>query len=144
MPGLLSLVSTVTGTLLQIPTAYTMWKAKQVTVSGPITFSKLISGISPAVSHGADGELTALVSPKNWADLMKDLASARRLDSSYNEKTLANGAQAVEYKYSGGKIVVVLHPFAKDGEIAVIPVDNYMRVGSDPDPTMKLADLQLQ
>jgi len=144
MPGLMAIVSTVTGTLLNLPTSYSMWKAKQVVVNGPLTFGKIVSGISPAVSHGADGELTCLVSPKNWADLIKDLASARRLDSSYNEKTLKNGAQAIEYKYSGGKINVVLHPFMKDGEAVVIPVDNYFRVGSDPDPTMKLADLQLQ
>jgi hypothetical protein len=145
MPGLMSILGTVAGTtLFNIPTNYTMWRAKQPIVSGPITFGKLLSGISPAVSHGADGELTALVSPRNWADLMKDLASARRIDASYKESKLSNGAQAIDYNYSGGALKIVLHPFMKDGEIAVIPVDNYFRVGSDPDPTMKLADVPLQ
>ena len=144
MPGLQNILGTTTGNLLAVSTNYTMWSAKQVTVTGPITFGKLLSGISPAVSHGANGKLTVLASPRNWADLMKDLASGRRLDASYSRQVLTNGAKKLAFSYENGDLDIVLHPFFKDGEISVIPLDNWFRAGSDPDPTMRLGDIPLQ
>lgn len=131
-------------THMNISTNFTMWRAKKVSVNGPITFGKIVSGISPAVAHGADGKFIGLASPRNYADLLKDLASARRLDASYSETKLTNGAQSVEYRYLGLKITMVVHPFMKDGEVVVFPPDNWFRIGSDPDPVMKLGDVPLQ
>jgi hypothetical protein len=144
LPGLIyqsGLAAAVTH--LGISTNYSLWRPSQVAVTGPITFGKLVSGLSPAVSSGVDGELIVLASARNWADLLKDAVSARRMDVSYNQTKLKNGAKALEYSYSGGDLRVILHPFMKDGEVIAFPTDNWFRAGSDPEPTMKLDDINL-
>lgn len=145
VPGLMNILGLATGsTYAGISTNYSMWLPKAVTVTGPITMGKLLSGISPAVAHGADGEFKVLLNARNFADAMKDIASSRRLDASYTEGTLKNGAQNIQYKYRGLTLDLVLHPFMKDGDCAVVPVENYFRIGSDPDPVMNLDGVNLQ
>lgn len=149
MPGLMNIAGTGAGsTLFGISTNYSMYRAKQVGVTGPITMGKLISGISPAIAHGADGEFTVLTNSRNFADLNKDMSSARRLDASYTSGTLKNGAKKISYQTAGAggdlALNIVLHPFMKDGDTIVFPVPNWYRVGSDPDPTMQLAGDRLQ
>jgi peptidoglycan hydrolase-like protein with peptidoglycan-binding domain len=145
MQGMLNIAGTGTGTtLFGISTNYSMYRAKSVTVSGPLTMGKLLSGISPAIAHGAEGKLVVLVNARNHADLLKDMASARRLDASYSEKTLKNGARQIIYISGDLTLEITLHPFMKDGDALAFSVPNWYRIGSDPDPTMQLADLKLQ
>lgn len=145
MPGLMYQAGLAAGvTHLTLSTNYSMWRPKSVTISGPLTFGKLLSGISPAVSHGADGELTVLAGARNWADLSKDLASTRRADWSYKKGEMSNGAQKLDFQYSGGNLKLILHPFMKDGEVTCFDPENFFRAGSDPDPVMKLGDVNLQ
>lgn len=139
MPGLMNILGLTSGsTFATLSTNYSMWLPKNVGVTGPITMGKLLSGISPAVAHGADGKFKVLANSRNFADLMKDIASSRRLDSSYSTGTLKNGAQNIEYVYRGLTLDIVLHPFMKDGDVAVLPPANWFRIGSDPDPIMNL------
>lgn len=145
MQGLMSIANTGVGaTLFNISTNYSMYRPKQVTITGPLTMGKLLSGVSPAVAHGAEGELTVLVNARNFADLNKDISSARRLDASYTSKKLRNGAQAIEYVQGNLTLTIVLHAFMKDGDAIAFPVDNWFRIGSDPEPTMTLDELKLQ
>lgn len=144
MQGLMNVAALpVATTYLTISTNYSMWAPKQVTVVGPITMGKILSGISPAVAHGADGHFTVLANARNFADLMKDMASSRRLDASYSEGTLKNGAQNIQYKYKGLTLDLALHPFMKDGDVVALPEENFFRIGSQPDPTMQLGDVPL-
>lgn len=144
MAGLMNIAALGVGsTFLQISTNYSMWVPKAVTVTGPITMGKLLSGLSPAVAHGADGQFTVLVNSRNFADLMKDMTSSRRLDASYTTGKLQNGAQSIEYTYKGLTLNIALHPFMKDGDTVVFPADNFFRIGSQPDPTMQLGDVPL-
>lgn len=145
MGGLMNIAGTGAGaTLFGISTNYSMYRPKQVAISGPMTMGKLLSGISPAIAHGAEGELDVLVNARNFADLVKDIVSSRRLDASYKPDTLKNGARRIVYVLGDLTLNITLHPFMKDGDALAFPVDNWYRIGSDPDPTMKLADLNLQ
>lgn len=130
-------------TILGLSTNYSMWRCKKVTVTGPITFGKLLSGITPAVAHGANGKLTVYANSRNGADLHKDFLSVRRLDASYTEGTLKNGARAISYRFQSVELEVVTHDFMFDGDVAVVPEDNWFRAGSDPDPTMTLGGKEL-
>lgn len=144
LPGLMYQAGLASGvTHLGISTNYSMWRPKQTSISGPITFGKLLSGISPAVSHGADGKLTVITGALNWADMMKDLASTRRADWSYKSSELKNGAKKVAFSYSNGDLDIVLHPFMKDGDVVAFSPDQWFRAGSDPDPVMTLGEKQL-
>jgi hypothetical protein len=145
LPGLLYQLSLLAGqTHLGLSTNYSAWRPKQVPISGPLTFGKMLSGIAPIVSHAADGELTVLVSPANWADLSKDLASARRADWSYKNTEMANGAKKIAFSYNNGDLAIIQHPFIPDGVVPVFNPDNWFRAGSDPDPIMKLDEMALQ
>jgi hypothetical protein len=145
LPGLMWQLGLSSGaTHLGISTNYSLWRPKKVTVSGPITFGKLLSGIAPILGAGVDGVLTVFASPANWSDLSKDLASARRADWSYKTEALKNGAKKIAFAYAMGDINIICHPFMKDGEVAVIQDETWFRAGSDPDPTMKIGDVNLQ
>jgi hypothetical protein len=130
-------------TILGLSTNYSLWRNKSVTVTGPITFGKLLSGITPAVAHGANGKLTIYANSRNAADLHKDFLSTRRLDASYSEGELKNGAQKISYRFQKISLELVVHDFMFDGDVAVIPEDNWFRAGSDPDPTMTLGGKEL-
>lgn len=125
-------------TLFTLSTNYSMWRPKVVTITGPLTMGKALSGLTPAIAHGSEGTVSLLVNARNFADLVKDMSSTRRLDVSYNKKKLANGAQAVEYVLGNLTVEVVLHPFMKDGDAIAIAENNWFRIGSDPEPTMTL------
>jgi hypothetical protein len=130
-------------TILGLSTNYSMWRSKSVTVSGPITFGKLLSGVTPAVAHGANGRLTVFANSRNGADLHKDFLSTRRLDASYSEDELKNGARKITYRFQKLTLELVTHDFMFDGDVAVVPEDNWFRAGSDPDPTMTLGGKEL-
>jgi hypothetical protein len=130
-------------TILNLSTTYSMWRTKKVTVTGPITFGKLLSGITPAVAHGANGKLTILANSRNAADLHKDFLSTRRLDASYSDGEMTNGARKISYRFQKLSLELVVHDFMFDGDVAVIPDDNWFRAGSDPDPTMSLGGKEL-
>lgn len=130
-------------TLLGISTDFSAWRAKKVTVSGPITFGKILSGIAPAIAHGAEGKVALYANSKNAADLHKDFLATRRLDASYSEAKLKNGARKIEYVFHRVTIEMVTHDLMWDSELALIPEANWFRAGSDPDPTMNVAGKEL-
>lgn len=144
MPGLMNIVSSTAPTLFGISTAYSLWHAKRVDAGAvPLSFSKVTSGMGPAIAAGADGRMVLLVNDATWADLEKDLLTNRRLDQSYTPQQLKNGARSIQYVYSNGVVDVVLHPFMKGGEAVAFQRDSWLRVGSQPDPEMVLAGEQL-
>jgi hypothetical protein len=145
LPGLMYQLNLGAGqTHLGISTNFSLWRPKKVPITGPMTFGKMLSGISPILGAGVDGEITVLASPANWSDMMKDLASARRADWSYKSSELRNGAKKIAFSYAMGDINIICHPYMKDGECPAFQDETWFRAGSDPDPVMKINDVALQ
>ena len=135
--------STAGQTIMNLSTNFAMWRTKKVTINGPITFGKLLSGITPAIAHGAEGQLSVYANSRNCADLHKDFLSTRRLDASYSEAKLKNGTRAITYVFHKLTLELISHDFMMDGDVVVLPEENWFRAGSDPDPTMTLGGKEL-
>jgi hypothetical protein len=96
-----------------------------------ISFEKIEEAVAVAMEKGLmDEDVTCLVHPKQWNKLMTDLAAKRMFDSSYSEKSLKQGTQAIEFYGQNGKISVVASLFVKEGNAYVFPEKELERIGS--------------
>lgn len=128
-----------TGTIFNIDaSAYELFKGNIVLVgtnttsgAGFISFEKIEEAVAVAMEKGLmDEDVTCLVHPKQWNKLMTDLAAKRMFDSSYSEKSLKQGTQAIEFYGQNGKISVVASLFVKEGNAYVFPEKELERIGS--------------
>jgi hypothetical protein len=62
--------------------------------------------------------------------LNSDAASLRVFDGSYSSKKSENGSESLVFHSTNGQIEVVSHPFVKEGEMFLVPLDTCMRMGS--------------
>jgi hypothetical protein len=128
-----------TGTLFNVDaSAYELFKGNIVEVgtnahagAAFISFEKIEESVAVAMEKGLmDEDVTCLVHPKHWNKLMTDLAAKRMFDSSYSEKSLKQGTQAIEFYGQNGKISVVASLFVKEGNAYVFPEKELERIGS--------------
>lgn len=130
---------TNTGVLFNVDASqYELFKGNVVevganTTSGAafISFEKIEEAVAVAMEKGLmDEDVTCMVHPKQWNKLMTDLAAKRMFDSSYSEKSLKQGTQAIEFYGQNGKISVVASLFVKEGNAYVFPEKELERIGS--------------
>jgi hypothetical protein len=128
-----------TGTLFNVNAAdYETFQGNVITVgtddttgAGFLTFEKIEDAVAVAMEKGLmDEDVTCLVHPKQWNKLMTELAAKRMFDSSYSEKSLKQGTQAIEFYGQNGKISVVASLFVKQGNAYVFPEKELERIGS--------------
>ena len=62
-----------------------IWKGGEETISGKLTFSKVIDALMVSCNRGLDKDVTVFVSYDSWADMMTEQAALRQYDSSYKE-----------------------------------------------------------
>ena len=122
-----------TGTLFGLNTAtYSVWQPNSFTCSSaPLSIGKVLDAGALAVARGAEDEtLDVLVNPTSYANLIVEASSARRYDGSWKKDTLANGARYIEYYGPNGKMRIIAHPFVKQGEGFILPLEDAKRIGS--------------
>ena len=132
MVGIKGILS-ATGTLFGLNTAsYSVWQPNSFAVgSVALSIGKVLDAGALAVARGAEDEtLDVLVNPTSYANLIVEASSARRLDGSWKKDTLANGARYIEYYGPNGKMRVISHPFVKQGEGFILPLEDCKRIGS--------------
>lgn len=126
-------ILTATGTLFGLNTAaYSVWQPNTFDCSSaPLTLGKTLDAGALAVARGAEDEtLDVLVNPTTYANLIVEASSARRFDGSWKKDTLANGARYIEYYGPNGKMRIIAHPFVKQGEGFILPLEDAKRIGS--------------
>jgi len=120
-----------TGTLFNINAGqFNLWKGNQYNASGALSFQKLSKAVTRPVEKGLDTELTVLVNPRGWADLLQDLAALRRYDSSHSSAQLEQGAKAIKFASQNGDLKIVPSIYVKEGYAYGLCVEEWMRVGS--------------
>lgn len=131
MVGLKSIL-TATGSLFGLSTtAYAVWQPNTFDCqSAAITLGKIEDAVARAVARGADEDMAVLINPNSYSNLVTEASSARRYDSSYDRKTLENGAEAIKYHGPNGTIEIIAHPFVKQGEGFIVPFSRMKRIGS--------------
>lgn len=132
MVGLKSIL-TASSTLFGLATtSYSVWQPNTFDVgTAPLSLGKIEDACALATARGAeDEELSVLINPNSYANLVTEASSARRYDGSYSKKKLENGARELEYHGPNGIIKIVAHPFVKQGEGFVFPMSRAKRIGS--------------
>ena len=128
-------IITNTGTLFGISadstSGYELWRGNSVDICGALTLAKLDDAIVDAVAMGLDENSTVFISPKTWSKLMSTEAALRKYDASYKANKGENGFYSLQFHSQVGLLDVVSHPYVKQGEGFVIPMNRVFRVGSN-------------
>lgn len=125
-------IITNTGTLFGISAAtYSLWKGNTYdAASAPLSFQKLQEAIAKAVEKGLDNDVTVIVNPEVWADLLTDQAALRMYDSSYSPGKMENGSKELKFHSQNGMIEIVPSIYCKRGFAYVLNVEDMVRIGS--------------
>jgi hypothetical protein len=132
-------IITNTGVLFNInASAYNLWKGNIINVGANfsggeavLSFAKIEEAIAKAMDKGLnDEEVTVLCNPKSWKNLLTEQAAKRMYDDSYNPSKMENGAKTIRFHGPNGLIEIVPSIYCKEGYAYIIPVKEFMRVGS--------------
>ncbi len=125
-------IITNTGALFGIDASeYSLWKGNTYDASNaPLSFQKLQEAVAKAVEKGLDSNVTVLVNPEVWADLLTDQAALKIYDSSYSPSKMENGAKELKFHGQNGVIEIVPSIYCKRGFAYVLSMDEWMRIGS--------------
>lgn len=120
------------GILFNINAAvYDLWKGNTATISGQLTFGKVLAENSKPVSRGGlDEDVVVQVHPKTWENLNADMAALRMFDGSYKKDDGEIGNQSITYYGQSGKITVMAFNLVKRGQAFLFPPARLKRVGS--------------
>lgn len=119
-----------TGTLFTIPPQYNMFQGNNFTVGGALTKDAIDSAISLAVDKGLDSPGILLVSHRSWPSLSAELASVRRMDSSYLKSKGMVGQVSISVASQNGELDIVPSQFIKEGNAAFFSPLETSRIGS--------------
>lgn len=130
--GIHKILTTTTGTLFNINVvSYNLFQGNQYSAaSGALSFAKMNLATSRGVEKGLEGKLSAFVNPRAWANMLSDQAALRRYDSSYSNKKLDNGSQALEFYAQNGAVEIIPSIYVKEGYAYLLSMDEWSRVGS--------------
>jgi hypothetical protein len=123
MAGLHKIMSN-TGTLFGIDaSAYNLWKGNVFTpgtYGTPVvlTFSIIQQAISRGVEKGLDKDVTVLVNPGHWDDLLVNEAALRNYDASYKSEKTTNGSKAIEFFSQNGMVRIEPSTMVMEGKQA--------------------------
>jgi hypothetical protein len=131
-PGLFKQISTTTGTMFtNMDYSQDTFQSQQYNVNGQFSFSAIISGAMQAANYMSAAEDVIMVcAPPVWAQLANNESALRRLDSSYSSKRSERGSQSLRFWSGLSSIEVVPHPFCRNSEAGLFPLEHLMLVGA--------------
>jgi len=130
-PGIHQILSQSSGTLFGISVSqYNLFKGNSYSVSGALSFTKIVSAAARAVEKGQEGKLLLLVNPRGWANLNNDQAALRMYDSSYSIERAKNGSKALTFFSQNGEIEIQPSIYVKEGFAYMLDLSEWARVGS--------------
>lgn len=135
MAGLHAILSN-TGSLFGIDAAqYNLWKgnvfdAKIGGVEQVLTFAVLQQAIAKAVEKGLDKDVTVMVNPGHWDDLLTEETALRSFDSSYKPEVQERGSKSIKFHSQNGMVEIVPSTLVMEGFAYVICPEDFQRIGS--------------
>lgn len=131
-------ILTRSGTLFGIDNAlFGIWKGGEETITGKLTFGKLIDALMVACNRGLDKNVKVFTSYDSWADLMTEQAALRQYDSSYKESEAKQGMSGIRFKSINGEIEIIPSRFIRRSDTIILADGDWKRIGSS-DITMKI------
>ena len=125
-------IITNTGSLFGINAAsYNLWKGNTYASAGAITVAKLLASTTIAIGKGGLNEdVSAYISPTNFAVLNAEVYGKQEYDYSYKPKGVAGGVEGLKLWCQSGLMTIEPHSMVKDGEAFIGPVSTIKRIGS--------------
>lgn len=133
-------IITNTGQLFNIDASvYNLWKGNVIEAGSDfagneavLSFEVIEKAVARAMEKGlADEELLVICNPKSWTNLLTEQVAKRRFDTTYSEAKLKEGTKELEFYGQNGLIRICSSIYCKEGYAYVIPVKEYMRMGSN-------------
>lgn len=123
---------TQVGTLFGInQTSYSLFAGNVYSCgSTALSFSHLEHAIALGVAKGLEGDVSVMVNPTTWADLLTEQAALRRTDSSYSTAEVENGSKTIKFYGQNGIVAIEPSIFVKQGYAYILCVDEFTRMGS--------------
>lgn len=123
-----------TGTLNGISsTTYPEWAATTASITGPLSFEKVMRSMIRTADFGNTGNFKMLVSNGAWMDVMTDLSALRRLADKANGKIEQGASGLCFYGPNGMRVEFVPSSMIKGGiAIGYIP-EKCARIGTQDD-----------
>jgi hypothetical protein len=125
-------IITNTGTLFNISaSSYSLWKGNTYSAaSASLSLAKIERALSMAVAKGLDGDVSVMVNPKTWADLLVEQVALRKFDGSYSSAQLENGSKAIKFYGQNGMITIEPSIYIKEGYAYCLCLEDFQKVGS--------------
>lgn len=126
-------ILTNTGTLFGISAAtYALWKGSAFApaVTSVLSFAIMQQAISQGVAKGLDSDVTVVVNPGHWDDLLTEQAALRMFDSSYSSDKAENGSRSIKFHSQNGMVEIVPSIYCKEGYAYILAMEDWVRVGS--------------
>lgn len=102
-----------------------------VGVPAVISFAKVEEAVARAVEKGlGEEEISVLVNPRSWNNLLTEQTAKRRYDSSYSSSELQDGAKVLRFHGQAGSIKIIASTFVKEGFAYAICEKELHRIGS--------------
>lgn len=132
-------IITNTGSLFGIDASLNaVWKGNKHDCGGVnLTMAAVLAAQTKAVVRGGMGPMVVWTNPYVWQDLADDQSALRRYGDS--QTTYKNGAEAIEFSGTGGRITFEQHPMVKCGEGFMLQLKHWIR-GGESDLVDKLND----
>ncbi len=136
--GLMQQVSN-TGTLFGIDASkYPGFKGNTITSVGALTMAKISDGVALVKQFLPEDDLTAFVSPRNFARLVQEQQGNQRwLDGGKDAKV---GFTGLALSVGNEGAMLVEHPFVKDGDVLILPLPQVIKVGTTDEPMNAASD----
>lgn len=124
-------IVTNTGSMFGInASTYGLWKGNTYAVSSvPLTMGAIHSATTRLVNRGGYGEITYLLNPFAWQDVMDDQAALRRFSDSTKTEMVNGTTELKFYGTNGSAMTLRPHPMVKCGEAFGLMVDEWVRAG---------------
>jgi hypothetical protein len=127
--GIMGVAATSSGNLFGLSVdANDLWRPNQYNVAGAPSFQKFLEAAEEAQSRGVSGKYICDVSIKTYRTVMQDQSALRRFGGS--EKTLANGAKAVEFTLGETILSIEGTGWMKQGYGLMRPGEGLKRIGA--------------
>lgn len=123
-------VANNTGTLYNISGAtYEVMQGNVIdTATGLPSMAKLLNGVAVLASKGAQGKMTAIMSPKAFSVLNSDQSALRAYPKAGGKGE--NGFEELVFHTGFGTLELMAHPYQKDGLIHLVQDDELSRIGA--------------
>lgn len=125
-------IITNTGTLFNISaTQFSLWKGNTYPAgSASLSLAKIERAIALAVAKGLDTDVSVMVNPKTWADLLAEQTALRKYDGSYSSAEMQNGSKSIKFYGQNGMVAIEPSIYVKEGYAYVLALDDFYKVGS--------------